>query len=172
MKIELNLTFMDRLLRLKRSLDGNEIKIEARAARPGLTLKEVLEMLDRREPGKALLKNGRCNFLWIPDFDTNKGTKKDEDPDQWNKVHLTFCDILQNMENAGREDRYESTENTSGEFNCIYNDDSVAKKKLHVCKYCIDAIENSARFGSFKQFDFDAFAKEYNFEGITEEIVK
>ncbi|MCL2673066.1 MAG: hypothetical protein FWF01_01600 [Alphaproteobacteria bacterium] len=161
------LTFMDRLMRLKRSLNGSDVKIEMKPKRIGPTLKEMLEMLDKREPFKPLRKDGRCIFLYIPDLGTNEGTKKDQDQDEWNKVHLTYCNILQNMENAGREDRYEATESTSGEFTCVYQDGEVTKKRLHVCKYCMDAIESSERYGSCEHFDFEDFANDHNFEGLS-----
>jgi hypothetical protein len=162
---------MDRLLRLKKSLGYESLDIELKPLRSGPTLKEMLAQLDRREPGKPLRKGGRCTFLYIPDLDTNEGTQKDANPEHLNKVHLTYCDILQNMENAGRDDRYEATDDTSGEFNCIYNDDTVTKKRLHVCKYCMDAIDNRTQYGSYKQFDFKKFSEDHSYEGMATELI-
>ena len=212
-----DLTFMDRLLRLKRLLGDLDINIAPKAmakpkskpkAKPaaikrkpkkaaasavkktpskapkkaqtpapapvkkGPTLKEMLAMLDKREPNKPLRKKGRCTFLYIPDMGTNKGTKKDATPQEWSKVHLLYCDVLQKMEDAGRDDRYEVSEATNGEFSCVYNDGKKTKKRLNVCRYCTEALEHPARYGSYKNFNFAAFAKEHNFQGMPEELMK
>ncbi len=91
-----------------------------------------------------LAYEGRQVLLYIPD----QGNKIEKvlagDKDAGKKFHVAYCDVLENMKNSGRLERYIATTNVSGIFD-LAGIDSYRKKvdgkaSLYVCQVCLNML--------------------------------
>ena len=173
--MKINLEFLEELSNIRKSLGAplieykSEYKINTVEFNDGVvnkilgTFKEVLEKIELKIEGKPLLdKDGNCRFLYIPDHTWHRYSRNK----RYNKVHITYCEKLQEMEQSKKVDKYSFTTNTSGEFEINLPYDKKELKRLNVCKLCIKSMKSTPNiyiddYGSFEYFDFKKFSEDF-----------
>ena len=114
-------------------------------------------------PGQQIAApTGEMRFLYIPDHGCLRWYNRQNTAKNRNKVHLCFCEVLQEMLNDGRDKRYVATGDTSGQFHICYSNTEQDTVPLDVCQICYRLLR-SKKYGEYTGFNYDAYAKDHNY---------